>query len=307
MNLTEVAVERHDACQRDASAAREVRQRELLAAPPQRPRQEETDMPDDRRDEQPRIQVNGIGIELSRHGTGRPLLFLHPHIGLDRSAPFIGHLAAQASVIAPSHPGFGHSELPRYMTTVDDLAYFYLDLLETLDLRDTIVVGVSFGGWLAAEIAIKSTERISHLVLADAVGIKIGDRETRDIVDIFARKQSDIDALSYHAMKPPAVDAAAMSDDDALVMFRNAESTALFAWSPYMHNPKLASRLHRIRVPTLVLWGAGDRIASPAYGRAYSGMIPAARFVEIAEAGHYPHLEQPEVFARKIADFVGSN
>jgi len=98
-----------------------------------------------------------------------------------------------------------------------------------------------------------------------------------------------------------------MSDDDALVMFRNAESTALFAWSPYMHNPKLSSRLHRIRVPTMVLWGASDRIASPAYGRAYSDKIPGARFVEIAAAGHYPHLEQPEAFAREIVEFIGSN
>ncbi len=88
-------------------------------------------------------------------------------------------------------------------------------------------------------------------------------------------------------------------------MFRNREATALFAWSPYMYNPKLASRLHRVRVPTLFLWGASDRIASPEYGRAYSRLVPGSQFDLIDDAGHYPHLERPEIFARRIADFAG--
>jgi pimeloyl-ACP methyl ester carboxylesterase len=166
-------------------------------------------------------------------------------------------------VIAPSHPGFGRSELPRAMTTVDDLAYFYLDVMDALDLRDVVLAGVSFGGWIAAEIAIKSTERLSHVVLADAVGIKLGDREQRDIVDIFTTKQSEVDRLAFHNPKIAAIDHASISDEDAHILFRNREATALFAWSPYMYDPKLASRLHRIQVPTLVLWGASDRIVSP--------------------------------------------
>jgi pimeloyl-ACP methyl ester carboxylesterase len=207
-------------------------------------------------------------------------------------------------VIAPTHPGFGRSELPRAMTTVDDLAYFYLDLMEALDLRDLVLAGISFGGWIAAEIAVKSTERISHLVLADAVGIKLGDREHRDIVDIFTTKQSEVDLLAYHDPGIAAVDHGSISDDEAQIMFRNREATALFAWSPYMYDPKLAGRLHRIRVPALVLWGASDRIALPDYGRAYSKLIAGARFELIEEAGHYPHLERPDLFARKIIDFV---
>jgi pimeloyl-ACP methyl ester carboxylesterase len=87
-------------------------------------------------------------------------------------------------------------------------------------------------------------------------------------------------------------------------MFRNREATALFAWSPYMYDAKLAGRLHRIRVPTLLLWGASDRIVSPDYGRAYGARIPGAQFELIEEAGHYPHLERPDLFAQKIVDFV---
>lgn len=249
--------------------------------------------------------IAGARIELVERGSGRPLLLLHPAIGIRPGDPVIDALARSFRVLVPSHPGFGRSELPRAMTTVDDLAYFYLDLMDALDLRDLVVAGISFGGWIAAEIAIKSTARMSHLVLADAVGIKVGGREQRDIADVFTLRQDEVDRLAYHDPKRGSVDHTKISDDDALIMFRNREAAALFAWSPYMHDPKLAGRLHRIRVPTLLLWGASDRIVSPDYGRAYGRLIPDARFELIEEAGHYPHLERPDVFAAKIADFVG--
>src|SRR6266700_6521305 len=143
------------------------------------------------------ITVSGITVEAIEKGCGRPLLFLHPGIGLDRDAPVIDKLAEHARVIAPSHPGFGNSEQPKSFTTIDDLAYFYLDLIDQLDLKDTIVVGVSLGAWIAAEIAIKSTARLSHLVLANAVGIKVGARDTRDIVDVFAVLEPDFNKLAY--------------------------------------------------------------------------------------------------------------
>jgi pimeloyl-ACP methyl ester carboxylesterase len=249
-------------------------------------------------------EIAGTRIELIKRGNGRPLLLLHPAIGIKATDAVIDRLAQSFTVLAPSHPGFGRSELPRTMTTGDDLAYFYLDFIEALDLRETVVAGISFGGWIAAEIAIKSTERISHLVLADAVGIKLGDREHRDIADLFTTKQSEADRLAYHDPKLAAVDHTTISDDDALIMFRNREATALFAWSPYMYDPKLAGRLHRIRVPTLVLWGASDRIVSPDYGRAYAKLIPGAQFDLIEQAGHYPHLERPDLFAQRIVDFA---
>jgi pimeloyl-ACP methyl ester carboxylesterase len=250
-------------------------------------------------------EIAGVRIELIRRGQGRPLMFLHPAIGLKPTDTVLDELAKGFSVLAPSHPGFGRSALPPHISTVDDLAYFYLDLMEALDLRDVTLAGVSFGGWIAAEIAIKSTERVSRLVLADAVGIKVGDREHRDIVDIFTTRQSEIDRLAYHDPAVGAVDHTTISDEDAATLFRNREAAALFAWSPYMYDPKLASRLHRIRIPTLFLWGASDRIAPPDYGRAYSRLIPGARFELIDAAGHYPHLERPQAFARHISEFAG--
>ncbi len=250
------------------------------------------------------MTVQGIGIEVIRGGDGPPLVFLHPHIGLDPGAPVLGHLARWSRLVAPSHPGYGRSELPPALTTVDDLAYFYLDFLKELDLRRVVLVGVSLGGWIAAEIAVKATDRLSRLVLADAVGIKVSGPDTRDIVDIFATKQRDFEALAYHGGAPPALDAKTMSEDEIYVAFRNRESTARFAWSPYMYDRKLIHRLHRIDVPTLVLWGASDRVAAPDYGRAYAGAIPGARFELLEGAGHFPHLDQPEAFSRSIEAFA---
>ena len=252
-----------------------------------------------------RIEIEGVGIEVAVRGTGKPLLFLHPEIGIDPAAPVLAHLAKKAQVIAPSHPGFGHSELPRAMNSVEDLGYFYLDFLDALDLKDAILVGASLGGWIAAAITVKSTARFSHLVLAASVGIKAGDREHRDIADIFATTEPQFAELAYFDPAAAKRDLTALPEAELVTIARNREATARFAWSPYMHDPKLKGRLHRIRIPSLVLWGASDRIAAADYGRALAGALPGARFELIERAGHYPHLEQPEQFARKILAFTG--
>ena len=252
----------------------------------------------------PSLSINGIAVECVDKGRGRPLLFLHPGIGLDPNATVLDRLAEHARVIAPSHPGFGGSAQPTSFTTVDDLAYFYLDLLDQLDLAQTTIIGVSIGAWIAAEMAVKSTARISHLVLANAVGIKIGDRLTRDIADIFAITEAQFNELAYFDPKIAQRDYTKMPDADVRLVARNREATARYAWSPYMHDPKLKARLHRIRVPTLFLWGTHDRIVSEAYGRSYCDTIPGARFETIERAGHFPHLEQPEEFSRKIISFT---
>ncbi len=240
------------------------------------------------------------------HGTGQPLLFLHPGIGIDATAPVLNALAQGRRLLAPSHPGFGNSELPKGMTTVDDLSYFYLDLMDALDLRDTLVVGVGLGGWIAAEIAVKSCARLSYLVMANAVGVKIGPRESRDIVDIWAVTQAELDQLAYFDPALGRRDYANMPEAEVLAAARNREATARFCWSPYMHNPKLMGRLHRIRIPTLFLWGTADRVLSEQYGRAYCAAIAGARFETIERAGHFPHLEQPEEFARRVLAFADS-
>lgn len=246
--------------------------------------------------------VRGIRTELARGGQGQTVIFMHPGLGLFGSERFLKLLAARYEVVAPSHPGFGRSELPQWMSHIDDLAYFHLDLLTALDLRDVTLIGVSFGGWVAAEIAIKSTERIAQLVLVDALGIKIGDRETRDIADIYALPRSELDRRSFaNPADKPSV--AAMTDDDLKILAGNREAEALFGWAPYMHDPKLRRRLGRIQIPTLVVWGEQDGIVTPDYGRAFAEAIPEATFEVIEGAAHYAHIEQPYRLFHKVARF----
>jgi pimeloyl-ACP methyl ester carboxylesterase len=248
--------------------------------------------------------VRGTRVEIMDLGSGRPILFLNAGIGIDPGTAALGQLAKHLRVIAPSHPGFGGSERPPWMTTVDDLSYFYLDLLDQLDLNEVVLVGVSFGAWIAAEIAVKCTTRLSRLIMANAVGIKVGDRENRDIADIFAMTEDQFNAAAFANPSIGVKDYKSMSEADLIATARNREALARFTWSPYMHNPKLRNRLHRIGVPTLFLWGAQDRIVSAEYGRRYCAAVPSARFELIDDAGHLPHIEQPEAFARRILDSI---
>jgi pimeloyl-ACP methyl ester carboxylesterase len=251
------------------------------------------------------LVVNGVKIETIERGKGRPILFLHPNIGIEANAPVLDALAKGGRVIAPTHPGFGASDLPKGMTSIDDLSYFYLDLMQQLDLRDVLMVGVGIGGWLACEIAVKTTERIDRLVLGNPLGIKVGDRETRDIFDIWSVTQPEVDALAYFDPAIAKRDYKAMPEADVLAAARNREAVARVAWSPYMHNPKLRGRLRRIDVPVLILWGATDRIVlNPQYGKSFAAAIPGARLETIERAGHYPHIEQPDEFARRALAFA---
>jgi len=252
----------------------------------------------------PSLVVAGAGIEVIDRGHGPALLFLHAENGIELAAAAIDELAKNARVIAPSHPGYGRSELPKGMRSVDDLSYFYLDLMDQLDLHDLTIVGVSLGGWIAAEIAVKSTARIARLVMANAVGIKVADRETRDIADIFALTEKEYLDIAYCDPNVGKRDYKTLPDAEVLAAARAREATARFAWNPYFHNPRLKSRLHRIRIPTLFLWGTHDRMLSESYGRAYCAMIPGARFEMIERAGHFPDQEQPKAFAEKVTAFM---
>lgn len=251
------------------------------------------------------MSVHDVQLEMVERGQGRAILFLHGEDGLDAQSPFLNLLANSGHVLAPSHPAFGHSPEVEWIDTVDDLSYLYLDFLTAQNLQDVIVIGCSLGGWIAAEMAVKSTARIAKLVLVAPVGIKVGDREARDISDIFALSPNEVTRLLYHDPTFAAVDYSKLSDDQLTAMARNREATVLYAWEPYFHNPKLRRRLRRIDVPTLLLWGANDQFVTPGYyGAAYRDAIPGARLETIAQAGHLPHVEQPAAVVEKIRKFI---
>ena len=252
-----------------------------------------------------RLTVAGIELEVLRRGAGRPILLLHGFDTIDAGAPFLDRLARHGEVVAPSSPGFGNSPRPKDFDTVYDLVHLYLAALAALPGDKTTVIGFSFGGWLAAEVAAACTHRIDKLILVDPLGIKISDRETPDILDIFNKSPDEVRRRSWHDPDRFAPDYNAMSDEALVVHARNREALCLYAWHPYMYNPQLPRWLGRIDVPTLVLWGESDGVVSPDYGRAYAGMIPGARFELVAHAGHHPEIEQPGAFGDHIARFLG--
>jgi len=249
-----------------------------------------------------RMEIAGRPVEILSRGRGQPLLYLHAGDGIEPSVPFIDRLAQAFTVIAPSHPGFGASPLSG-MRDVNDLAYHYLDLIGALKLERPLVVGSSFGGWIAAEIAIRAPGRLGALVLIDAVGIKTGAPDERTITDIFSLTPQALHELSYKNSRPPPAPA---DIDAARRIAANQESLSRFGWSPTLHNPSLKRWLHRVSVPTLVIWGGDDRIVAPDYGRAYAEAIPGATFKLIADAGHFTEREQTEATAQAILAFAGT-
>jgi pimeloyl-ACP methyl ester carboxylesterase len=252
-----------------------------------------------------KMTVHGIDLEVVQRGAGQPIVLLHGFQQVDPEARFLQLLSRRATVIAPSHPGFGRSARPKDFETIYDVVNLYAAFLDALPCDKVTLLGCSFGGWLAAELAVRSCHKIERLVLVDTVGIKISDRETPDITDVFNTHPDEVKRRTWHD-PANAPDFNAMSDDALITRHRNWETLSLYAWHPYMHNPRLAFWLSRINVPTQVLWGASDEIVRPAYGQAFAALIPNARFAAIEQAGHQPEIEQPDVFVDHVNAFLNN-
>ncbi len=249
------------------------------------------------------VSLQGIDLQVIRRGAGPQLLLLHGGGGPQLSLPFFERLTAQFDVIAPTHPGFAGSPIPEHFDGMDDLVYLYLDLMDALDLRDVILMGISMGGWAAAEIAVRNTSRLSKLILVDAVGIKAGGRDSRDIADVFGLPQDEVTGLLFHDPSK-APDLTTLTDAQMTEMAANRIALAMYTWEPYMHNPKLRHRLHRVQVPTLLIWGEDDGLVPVSYAEAYRALIPGAELVVIPKAGHVPQVEQPDLFCDHVCAFA---
>ena len=250
------------------------------------------------------LSVSGIDLDIVERGRGRPLLFLHAGEGLSPDRPWLDRLAQHFRVIAPVHPGWGRSALPDWMSSVDDIAYLYLDLSKQLDLKDAVLVGNCFGGWIAAEMAVRDTRRFAKLVLAAPLGAKFGGLHDRDIADMHGMARAEVEQLAWADPSRGAIDYTKMPEIELAGIVRGREAFTLFGWKPYMHNPKLKRWLHRIDMPTLLLWGERDRIITPVIGEQWRNAVAGASLETIADAGHFPQWEQPQVFADRIAAFA---
>lgn len=250
------------------------------------------------------VDVRGTSIRVRRAGAGEPLLLLRGADASDTWLPFMDRLTADHDVIVPEHPGFGGRPLPAWLDRVADLAMFYLDFIGQLGLSRVHLVGTSLGGWIAADLAHRNTMRLATLTLAAAPGLRVDGASGLD-----AFMQSEEQALRAGFHDAAAADAAVarmLAADTEDVRLANAIAIARVAWSPRLHDPHLAKWLHRIDVPTLVVWGEQDRILPPAHARAYAEAIPQARLSLIEGCGHWIALERPDDLAALVLAHAGS-
>lgn len=248
-----------------------------------------------------RLTVRETPVDLLRAGSGPPLLFLHGAGGGGRWLTFQERLAQRFDVLAPSHPGHAGSPAAEWIEHISDLAFHYLDLLDTLGLERVHLAGASLGGWIAAEIATMASHRLHSLVLIDPVGIKV---EGWIYPFLFGMELPQLVATVFHdpmaalALAPPD-----MSIDTLALLYRQNTALARVAWNPYLYNPLLRRRLARIGAPTLLAWGAHDRLAPLVCAEAWRKEIPGATLRVFEDSGHVPHLEEPEAVAAAVIDF----
>jgi pimeloyl-ACP methyl ester carboxylesterase len=251
------------------------------------------------------VHVDGIGpvpATITDRGQGHTFLLLHGGAGPLSVAAFADALAEteQARVIAPTHPGFGGTPRPDALDSPQGLAALYVALADELDLTDVTVIGNSVGGWIAAEMAVLNSPRITGVLLVDAVGI---DAPEFPVADFFSLTLDQVAEYSYHNPDAFRIDPSTMPPEQQAAMAGNRATLAVYGGAG-MADPTLAGRLAAVTVPTLVVWGESDRIVVPDYGRLFAAAIPGARFELLPETGHVPQIESPQRLLRAIADFA---
>ena len=249
------------------------------------------------------VEVRGAKLFLRRDGAGEPLLFLHGVGGLPSWTDALGKLAERFTVIAPDHPGFGHSDTPDWIDDVGDLAYFYLDLLGAMANGRVHIVGHSLGGWIAMAMAIRSTAQILSLTLVDAAGINVNGVKRGDM---FIGSAAETGKLLFAGEEAATRWAGLWQSSDAMkeTYDKNRAAAAKYTWQPRLYDPKLARWLHRIDVPTHIIWGEGDFLIPPAHGEELKRLIPGATLTRIAGVGHLGDLEAPTELANAVLPFI---
>jgi pimeloyl-ACP methyl ester carboxylesterase len=248
------------------------------------------------------VTVAGCATRLMRGGSGSPLMFLHGANGAPVWLPFMEALAADFDVIVPEHPGFGGSEAPDWLDNIGDLAYFYLDLIEHLGLKQVHLIGHSMGGWLSMEIAIRSCERLKSLILMSSVGIRI---KGKPVANLFILDPPQLMDILYADKKIAERMLAVTPTPEQLdEMVKNRTSSARLAWHPRFFNPKLEKWLGRVRLPTHIVWGAQDGLVSADYAKRLAELIPGAGVTVFENVGHVPQYEHMEPTAKVMIDFI---
>lgn len=254
------------------------------------------------------IDVRGRKTELRRQGQGEPLLYLHAVGGDTEGLAALDALARERTVLMPMHPGFAGSQGIEEIDSIEDMAFHYLDVLDTLKLPDADVIGSSYGGWIAVELACRWPERVRRLVLVDAAGLWLDDAP---MAELFGAEPAELADRLFHDQSLPAAQLlrsftsiADIPEEILLPQVTAMAAAARVAWNPYFHNPKLPTRLHRVAMPVLVIWGRQDGLIPLVHGERYCALLPNARLEVLEDCGHLPILERPADFLATVRAFL---
>jgi pimeloyl-ACP methyl ester carboxylesterase len=248
------------------------------------------------------IPVAGVELRVARAGAGPALLVLHHDIGGPERPRFYDLLARDFTVLAPAHPGYGGSARPDWMRSVRDVAVVYQLLLAERAAADVTLVGLGFGGWIAAEMATMAPRAFRRLVLVGAMGIK---PERGEIADQALLSYVDYVRLGFADPRAcEAVFGATPPTPQLEQWDLNREMTFRIAWKPYMYNPTLPHLLGGVPTPALVVWGREDRVVPLECGERYAKSLRRARLTVVEGAGHLVDLEKPDELARLVTAFV---
>ncbi len=248
------------------------------------------------------VEVAGERLHLRRGGSGDPVLVLHHDIGNPGWLPFHRQLAERFDVLAPSHPGYDQSSRPNWLRSVRDVAVVYQWLLADLGLERVTLVGLGFGGWVAAEMATMAPRGFRDLVLVGAMGIQPTEGE---ILDQALVNYIEYARAGFHNQKTfEAIYGAEPSTDQLVAWDVNREMTFRIAWKPYMFSQTLPYLLGGVGTPTLIVWGRDDLIVPVECAELYAKALPNARVELLSQCGHFVEMEKPDELAKLVKEFV---
>jgi pimeloyl-ACP methyl ester carboxylesterase len=249
--------------------------------------------------------AGGRKVVVHRAGQGPVIVWLHGPHGVRKNDPVIAELAKRHTVVAPVAPGFNNVDELDEVRDVHDLALHYDDVLEALGLDGISLVGHSFGGMIAAELAAHVPKRVARLVLISPFGLW---RDDHPVADLFARPYGAVDRILWKSGEPPAwvTDPANFPNDPvekAVAVVQGMTSVAKFIWP--IPDKGLRRRLPRVTAKTLVIFGRDDAFVPAIYADEFAAAISGARKAVIADAAHMAPYEQTSEVMRLIEQQMG--
>ncbi|HVG51306.1 MAG TPA: alpha/beta hydrolase [Xanthobacteraceae bacterium] len=236
--------------------------------------------------------IAGCKTQYMRGGKGPTLLFLHGGGGAGIWFPFFQMLSEKYDVVMPEHPGFGRTDTPEWLDNVGDIANFYFEFIKKLGLKDIHLVGNSLGGWISSDIAVRNSTPFKSLTLITSAGIHVPGVAPGDL--FLWNPEQLLRNLFHDQAFPEMVLKMPVDEEERKRQAKNSLTLAKVGWQPRLYDPNLQKWLHRIDIPTLIIWGDHDKIMPPPYGPAFQKLIPNSKLEVMKNCGHVPQLERPE-------------